>query len=109
MIAFALALVPLPDAVLGQFPGAALMAIGNGISAPILTAMVSLFAPEDERGEIIGVFQSTQSLSRILGPQIGGILFGLISPSAPYFVGAAIMMISFVVALGLRDLDIKKP
>lgn len=102
LVAVALALVPLPHDFIWQFPGAALMAIGNGISSPILTAMVSLLAPEDERGEIIGVFQSTQSLSRILGPQLGGILFGLVSPSAPYFVGAAIMMVSFYVALGLR-------
>jgi MFS family permease len=83
-----------------------LIAIGNGISAPILTALVSLLAPESERGEIIGVFQSTQSLSRILGPQIGGLLFGFISPSAPYFVGAAIMMLSFFVALGLRGVNL---
>jgi MFS family permease len=109
MIAFALALVPLPAQFWGQFPGAALIAIGNGISAPILTALVSLLAPENERGEIIGVFQSTQSLSRILGPQIGGLLFGVISPAAPYFVGAAIMMISFFVALGLRDLNLESP
>ncbi len=107
LVALALALVPLPHQFGWQFPGAMLMAIGNGISSPILTAMVSLLAPESERGEIIGVFQSTQSLSRILGPQLGGILFGVISPSAPYFVGAAIMMISFYVALGLRGVKIE--
>ena len=61
MIAIALALVPLPIHFWGQFPSAAMIAIGNGISAPILTALVSMLAPENERGEIIGVFQSTQS------------------------------------------------
>ena len=105
MIALGLFLVPLASRFSGQFPSAALIAIGNGISAPILTALVSLLAPEAERGEVIGVFQSTQSFSRIIGPQIGGILFGAISPGAPYFVGAAIMMISFFVAMGLRGIN----
>lgn len=109
MIAVALALVPLPTYFSGQFPSAALMAIGNGISAPILTALVSLMAPEAERGEVIGVFQSTQSLSRIIGPQMGGILFGLFSPAAPYFAGAVIMMMSFFVALGLRGHNFESP
>ncbi len=68
-----------------------------------------MLAPESERGEIIGVFQSTQSFSRIIGPQIGGILFGVISPAAPYFVGAAIMMISFYVAMGLRGHSFETP
>lgn len=109
MIAAGLLLVPLPHNFNGQFPSAALIAIGNGISAPILTALVSLLSPEAERGEVIGVFQSLQSLSRILGPQIGGILFGVISPGAPYFVGAAIMMISFFVALSLRSYNLSEP
>lgn len=107
MVAVALFLVPLPHLFAWQFPGAALMAIGNGISSPVLTALVSLLAPEAERGEVTGVFQSTQSLSRILGPQIGNLLFGLISPGAPYFVGAAIMMVSFFVARGLRGVRIE--
>jgi MFS transporter, DHA1 family, tetracycline resistance protein len=104
MVAIALAFVPLPHEFIWQFPGAALMAIGNGISAPVFSALVSLLAPESERGEVMGVFQSTQSLSRILGPQMGGVLFGMFSPSAPYFVGAAIMLLSFFVALGLRGM-----
>lgn len=101
MLAAGLALVPLPQNFLGQFPVAALIAIGNSISAPILTALVSLVAPEAERGEVIGVFQSTQSLGRIFGPLLGGFLFDRISPGAPYYIGAGIMFVAFLLSCGL--------
>lgn len=102
LMAVALALVPIPHHFIWQFPVAALMAIGNGISAPVLTALVSLLSPEAERGEIIGVFQSTQSLGRILGPILGGYLFDYVSRGAPYFAGGAIMLFAFFVSLALR-------
>ncbi len=101
MLAAGLALVPLPTTFLGQFPVAALIAIGNSISAPLLTALVSILAPEAERGEVIGVFQSTQSLGRMFGPVIGGYLFDHISSGAPYFVGAGIMFLAFLLSCSL--------
>lgn len=102
IMAIALALVPMPDHFVWQFPIVALLAIGNSISAPVLTAMVSILSPEAERGEIIGVFQSTQSLGRIIGPTLGGLLFNSVSVRAPYFAGGAIMFISCLLAFGLR-------
>ena len=101
MLAIGLALVPLPTKFIGQFPVAAIMAIGNSISAPLLTALVSLLAPENERGEVIGVFQSTQSLGRIFGPLLGGWLFEHVSSGAPYYTGAVIMFVAFLLACGL--------
>ncbi|HVF09774.1 MAG TPA: MFS transporter, partial [Abditibacteriaceae bacterium] len=102
MMAVALALIPMPHHFLWQFPVAALIAVGNGISAPVLAALVSLLSPEAERGEIIGVFQSTQSLGRMIGPVIGGVLFDGISRSAPYFAGGLIMLFAFFLSLNLR-------
>ncbi len=102
MMALALALVPMPQHFIWQFPIAALIAIGNGVSAPVMTALVSLLSPEAVRGEIIGVFQSTQSLGRIIGPILGGLLFEYVSPGAPYFAGGAIMLLAFFITLKLR-------
>lgn len=101
MLTVGLLLVPLPTTFPGQFPIAALMAIGNSISAPLLTAWVSLLAPEAERGEVIGIFQSTQSLGRIFGPLLGGWLFDHISSGAPYLAGAGIMFVAFLLSCGL--------
>ena len=102
MMALGLALVPVPHTVFGEYPVMALLAFGNSIATPVLTALVSELAPEAERGEIIGVFQSVASLGRIIGPWIGGVLFTLFSAGAPYWAGGSIMMISFVMALRLR-------
>ena len=102
MLAVGLALVPIPSSFAWQFPVAALLAIGNSISAPVLTALVSLLSPETERGEVLGVFQSTQSLGRIIGPVIGNYLFDWVSVPAPYYVGAAIMTVAWLLTFKLR-------
>jgi MFS family permease len=102
MLAVGLALVPVPTDFAWQFPVAALLAIGNSISAPVLTALVSLLSPEAERGEVLGVFQSTQSLGRIIGPVIGNYLFDWVSVPAPYYVGALIMLVAFALTFKLR-------
>lgn len=99
-----LVLIPLPRLVVYEFLAMALISIGNGIAGPVITSLVSQLAPEMERGEILGVFQSASSLGRIIGPFFGGQLFEHISDSAPYFTGAAIMFLSLLLALRLRDL-----
>jgi MFS family permease len=102
LMAIGLALVPLPSTFIGQFPVMALLAFGNSIATPVLTALVSELSPEHERGEIIGVYQSVGSLGRIMGPNIGGHLFNSISPGAPYFSGGGIMLMSLYMAFKLR-------
>jgi DHA1 family tetracycline resistance protein-like MFS transporter len=70
----------------------ALLAIGFGILSPALTSLVSRAAGSDERGGILGVNQSGQSLARILGPLLAGSVYGAAGRDAPYYVGAAIMV-----------------
>jgi MFS family permease len=93
---------------MGEYPVMMLLAFGNSIATPVLTALVSELSPENERGEIIGVFQSVGSLGRIIGPNVGGQLFNAISAGAPYFAGAVIMFFSFVMALQLRNVTQKQ-
>ena len=45
--------------------------------------------------------QSVQSLARIVGPVAGGVLLGM-GLVLPYQVGAAAMLLAFVVGLRLR-------
>lgn len=102
LMAVGLALVPLPKSVLGEFPVMALLAFGNFIASPILTALASELAPENERGEMLGVFQSIGSLGRIFGPNVGGTLFNVFGYGAPYFAGGFIMLFAFGFALRLK-------
>jgi DHA1 family tetracycline resistance protein-like MFS transporter len=103
IMALSLCLVPLQSTYFGQFPVAMLIALGNGMFMPILSAMVSEYSPVSERGEVFGVFQSMQSMGRIVGPLMGGFLFQKVAHSAPYFAGGSIMIIAFVLALRLRE------
>jgi MFS family permease len=101
IMALGLALIPFPKTFLGEFPVMMLLAFGNSIAGPILTALVSELAPEHERGEVIGVYQSVSSLGRIIGPNVGGTFFTTVSAGAPYIAGACIMLFSFLLALKL--------
>jgi MFS transporter, DHA1 family, tetracycline resistance protein len=79
----------------------ALLSIGFGILSPALTSLVSRAAGSTERGGILGVNQSGQSLARILGPLIGGFVYGAAGRDAPYYVGAAIMVAVVLMAAAL--------
>ena len=76
------------------------LALGMGLLNPSLTSLISLEAGSGERGGILGVAQSASSLSRILGPAIAGPLFQGFGRDAPYYAGAAVMVL--VLALASR-------
>lgn len=76
-----------------------LVALGQGISTPIIQALASESVKPEEHGEVLGVVHSAGSLGRVIGPIVGGLLFAGFSKSAPY-VTAAILL--FVTALFLK-------
>lgn len=69
----------------------ALLAFGLAILNPAVTSLVSREAGTTERGGILGVNQSGQSLARILGPLIAGLAYSAAGSAAPYYIGAIIM------------------
>jgi len=105
IMAIGMLLVPWPPSFAGQIPVVMVFALGNGLFAPVLSALVSQYSPDAQRGEIFGVYQSMQSLGRIAGPLVGGALFQVISHAAPYMVGGVIMLAAFGLALYLRNQD----
>ena len=92
----------IPHVVWGQYLACGILTLGNGIATPVLTSLVSQYAPENERGELLGIYQSTQSLGRIVGPNLGGILFGSIAAGAPFIAGGLIMLGAGALAFRLR-------
>jgi multidrug resistance protein len=105
IMALGMLLVPWPPSFVGQFPVIIIFALGNGLFSPVLSALVSQYSPDAQRGEIFGVYQSMQSLGRIAGPIIGGFVFEVLSHQAPYLVGGLTMLIAFVLALYLKKSD----
>jgi len=82
-------------------PVLAVAVLGFAMISPALSSMLSLFTPADMQGEILGLGQSGLSLSRILGPFFGNVLFA-VTPETPYWAAAALMAFAFLGALALR-------
>ena len=76
--------------------------IVRGISQPSLLSLVSKLAPANLRGTVMGIFQSSASLARIIGPVIAGLLYIKYIP-LPYYFAAGILGLVFLVALTLKS------
>lgn len=61
-----------------------LIALGIGHANPSLNGTISLLSNEKEQGATLGVTQSLSSLGRIVGPGLGGWLYGM-SPGVPFY------------------------
>lgn len=79
---------------------APLAVLGFGMVSPSLNSLLSRRSAADVQGGIMGVNQSLQSLSRIVGPLVGLPLFG-IDTRLPFWVGAGVMGLCCVGALAL--------
>lgn len=66
--------------------------LGLGLNNPSLSSQISKKCAADERGEVMGIQQSLGSLGRMLGPVIGGFLFAHLGESAPYVLGALLLL-----------------
>ena len=83
------------------YGGLLLMTAGSGMTMPSLNSLVSRYTPGDRQGLSLGVFRSLGSLSRAIGPIMGGLLYWKFDSSMPYWIGAAFLVVPFFMALGL--------
>lgn len=75
----------LPPTVIGL----ALCGIGMGAFAPSNSALASKQAAVHDRGVVMGTYQSSSSLARVIGPFASGPLYALWS-NAPFVAGACV-------------------
>ncbi|MCI0651472.1 MAG: MFS transporter [Planctomycetes bacterium] len=75
------------------YAGLGLMAAGSALAIPTLTSMVSLFAPAERQGAVLGVFRSLGALARAVGPFAAAAAFWSFGAAAPYLSGAALLAI----------------
>ncbi|MBW1882765.1 MAG: MFS transporter [Deltaproteobacteria bacterium] len=78
-----------------------LLSIARGLSQPPLLSLVSLHSDAENRGMVMGVFQSSASGARILGPVMAGALYDL-GQGFPYWMAAALVGCSALLARGIR-------
>ncbi|MGZ4678651.1 MAG: MFS transporter [Ilumatobacteraceae bacterium] len=74
-----------------------LLAIGQGVASPSITALVTEHAPPGRRGEALGYQQSATAVARVAGPPAAGALFDRVGIWSPYTAGAVLC----AVAVGL--------
>jgi DHA1 family tetracycline resistance protein-like MFS transporter len=70
-----------------------LYGLGFGISQVNITARASKKIPNEYQGQFMGLFQSSGSFGRFLGPIICSFLYQ-INPNLPYFLGGFILAIT---------------
>ncbi len=89
----------------------ALLAIGNSMASTSITSLVSKNASETEQGKSLGVIQSAASLSRAIGPALGGVLLNNALSQVDdatvrrtFWTAAAIMIVATLIAFLTRSL-----
>lgn len=83
-------------------------ALGTGIIAPTLQALLTHFGGEQMAGRMLGWYQSMFSLALILGPILGGLVFDAVSPHAVYAASAGLMVLALLLSIGMQRLHLPK-
>ena len=92
MALFAIAFVP----AIGGL-ASIIFPLGIGIMMPSLQSITTKTTVDALRGGVLGLYQSSVSLSIIFGTALGGVLFA-ITPTMPYWTGAVLGVISLIPA-----------
>jgi MFS transporter, DHA1 family, tetracycline resistance protein len=88
------ALVPFVPDSRYLYPVAFLVAVGQALSYPNLMSLVTKASPASLHGSVLGVSQSVASLSRVLGPLVGGFTYGLAKAPGSFFTAAVLAAIA---------------
>jgi MFS transporter, DHA1 family, tetracycline resistance protein len=83
-----------------------ILAFGNGMAQPSVSAYISKRAAAHEQGEFLSSVQSMASFARMMGPAMAGMLYTTLGHRTPYFAAACGMTAAGVLALGLANRDV---
>ncbi|RMG18190.1 MAG: MFS transporter [Deltaproteobacteria bacterium] len=99
VLALALLLAPWVHHLATMLAICLLLAVGTSLNRPSLNTLISYRAGSTQ-GAVLGTAASLGSLARVAGPAAGGVLWDL-RYWLPYAVGAAVMLVAVLLALGL--------
>ena len=97
--AIALGFLPYSRSLGAMLGFLALLALGQGVTSPALSSLVSKLVDKDEVGGTMGIYQGLSSLGRIAGPFWGELVFGRWGFQWPYRTGSLVMLAASAVAL----------
>ncbi len=88
--------IVLAPAFWALYPITALVGAGNALMRPTLTALISNSVSLREQGKVAGVTISLTSLTYVFGPLWAGVTYDYVMPSAPYWTGALLLGLTWV-------------
>ncbi len=77
------------------------IALGIGFINPSTLGSISLLIDPKEQGAALGTTQGMASLGRIIGPIVGGALFGSLSEGSPFIMAGLMTLIGLFVAISI--------
>ena len=78
------------------------LAVGQGLTYPSLTSLVTKVTPSREHGSMLGLATSVGSLARFLGPIVSGVLYDAANARGAFYGSAVLTLIAFFIALSMR-------
>jgi DHA1 family tetracycline resistance protein-like MFS transporter len=97
-----LALVPLVWRVPLLYVVAFFIAVGQGLTYPSLTSLLTKATPSSEHGSMLGLASGIGSLARFIGPIWCGFLYDVAQSRGAFYGSAVLTAIAFVIALRMR-------
>jgi MFS family permease len=89
-------------------PGSLFFAMGMGLMMPPLQSLSTRTVPDEVRGGVLGLYQSTISLATIFSTALGGVIFAL-NPRYPYWTGMSLSLFALVPAYFFLKRPLAKP
>ncbi len=83
------------------FVALGVMAFSIGLVSPTMSALVSLYSPEETQGRELGIFRSAGSLARAIGPLAAAGVYFACGSSSAYLFGAVLVVAPLLLAIGL--------
>jgi DHA1 family tetracycline resistance protein-like MFS transporter len=81
---------------------AILFSFGHSVSRPSLTSLIAQAAPPDRRGGVFGAMTSIESMTRIIGPLLGGWIITT-QPKWVGWVGGALFTVAALIGWTIRS------
>ena len=102
MIFVGVLILPYMTGTLGLCVAFGFIVFGVSVNNPSLSSLVSKYAHASERGSLLGLSHSCSAMARITGPAWAGFAFGYFGPDWPFFSGAVVMVVMFLLATRIR-------
>lgn len=101
-----LTLVPLVYQVPKLYLVVLFVAIGQGLTYPSLTSLLTKATPRSEHGSMLGLASGLSSLARFAGPLFTGFLYDLAQARGAFFGGAMVTAIALLISLSMWRLPL---